>query len=106
MTSFASSLSHPDWRIWILAAPATNTEPIVLDEVTEGGSDDNRVNVNGDMQDLYKFLKSRFKPIRLVVIDYAGLLMEPNDIRTFIQSGEKITSIKTDKRANNKKIVY
>ncbi|CAO3588795.1 unnamed protein product [Absidia cylindrospora] len=41
MTPFASSLSHPDWRIWILAAPAANAEPIVLDEVTEGGSDDN-----------------------------------------------------------------
>ncbi|CAO3588741.1 unnamed protein product [Absidia cylindrospora] len=54
MTSFASSLSHPDWRIWILAAPATNTEPIVLDEVIEGGSDDNRdiiyLNSNSNMK--------------------------------------------------------
>jgi hypothetical protein len=40
---------------------------------------------NGDMKALRSLLDKKFKPIRLVVIDYAGFSTEPNDVRHFFE---------------------
>ncbi|KAI8368214.1 uncharacterized protein BYT42DRAFT_503984 [Radiomyces spectabilis] len=40
---------------------------------------------DGDMSNLLLLLKTKFKPIRLVVIDFAGLSTESNYIRAFIR---------------------
>ncbi|KAI7889921.1 uncharacterized protein EV154DRAFT_512852 [Mucor mucedo] len=41
---------------------------------------------HGDMQDLISYVKTSMRPIRLVVIDYAGLTTSPQDLLTFISS--------------------
>ncbi|SAL98391.1 hypothetical protein [Absidia glauca] len=46
---------------------------------------------NGDMKALKSLLDKKFKPIRLVVIDYAGFSTEPNDVRHFF---ERYTQVK------------
>ncbi|CAO0790839.1 unnamed protein product [Mucor circinelloides] len=47
-------------------------------------------NCDGDMT--MQLLKTKFKPIRLAAIDFAGLSTEPNDIRAFISPCKIIRS--------------
>ncbi|ORX51873.1 hypothetical protein DM01DRAFT_1289165, partial [Hesseltinella vesiculosa] len=47
-------------------------------------------------QDLRSMLGTKFKPIRLVVIDYAGLSTEPNDIRAFFQRYKQVRELVVD----------
>ncbi|KAI8874874.1 hypothetical protein K501DRAFT_203807, partial [Backusella circina FSU 941] len=39
---------------------------------------------HGDMQDLISYAKTAVRPIRLVVIDYAGLTTSPQDLFNFV----------------------
>ncbi|KAI8990973.1 hypothetical protein BDF20DRAFT_812786 [Mycotypha africana] len=41
-------------------------------------------NAHGDMQDLISYAKTAVRPIRLVVIDYAGLTTSPQDLSDFM----------------------
>ncbi|KAK4509789.1 uncharacterized protein ATC70_007092 [Mucor velutinosus] len=51
---------------------------------------------DGDMTTFMKLLKTKFKPIRLAVIDFAGLSTEPNDIRAFVKKFTQIEEIVID----------
>ncbi|KAL7324969.1 hypothetical protein PS15p_210080 [Mucor circinelloides] len=51
---------------------------------------------NGDMQDFIMFAKTTTSPIRLVVLDYAGLSTNPLDIRIFVKSIKSINQIVID----------
>ncbi|KAI8076319.1 uncharacterized protein BX664DRAFT_50302 [Halteromyces radiatus] len=52
--------------------------------------------VNGDMKDLCRLLNTKFKPVRLVAIDFAGLTTEPNDLRQFIRKYTQIQEVVID----------
>ncbi|KAI9492973.1 hypothetical protein BDB00DRAFT_764533 [Zychaea mexicana] len=54
-------------------------------------------NCNGDMTTLMQLLKTKFKPICLAVIDFAGLSTEPNDIRAFVRKFTQIEEIVVDR---------
>ncbi|CAO3600952.1 unnamed protein product [Absidia cylindrospora] len=55
MTSFASTLSHPDWKIWVLATP-TNSGPnlINFDEVIKEEPAATNPNITPDLSIEYK----------------------------------------------------
>ncbi|ORX52287.1 hypothetical protein DM01DRAFT_1059365 [Hesseltinella vesiculosa] len=50
----------------------------------------------GDMKNFRAMLNKKFKPVRLVVIDYAGLSTEPNDVRGFFRQYPQIKELVID----------
>ncbi|KAL0082272.1 hypothetical protein F4703DRAFT_1126337 [Phycomyces blakesleeanus] len=50
----------------------------------------------GNMNDLCTILDRKFKPVRLVIIDYAGLSTEPNNVRDFFSRYTQVKGLVID----------